>query len=111
MEKLINKINIFNISSNKRDFSFEKKGIKPKKHWVIIIICSTIIVFILAIMSFYFYIKIDNGTLFNIKDEEFVNEIEINKVLLDKITKDFDYREQNLIEIRSGKVVPANPNL
>lgn len=111
MSELINKFKSWYESLRTSKVSFEKKGINPKKDWNRILIVTFVTVSLLAGLSFYFYVEVDNGTFFSVEGEEESAEIKINNVLLKKIVEDINNREKSLMEIKEGKSVPANPSI
>lgn len=111
MKDIIEKIKVWYQNISTKKISFERKGIRPKKHWMIIVFSTLFITLVLIGVSSYFYIKVDNGTLFSVPEREEISEIKVNNTLLDKIVNDFDKRERNLAEIRSDKTAPPNPSL
>ncbi len=111
MSEQINKIKAWYGEISEKKISFEKKGIKPRRDWSIILFAVFCLVLVLAGFSYYFYVAIDNGTFFTISEEDTLNEVKINNNLLLKISGDIKDREENLLEIKSGKAVPANPAL
>jgi hypothetical protein len=61
---------------------------------MIIVILMLLITIILIGISSYFYINVDNGTLFNVPDREEISEIKVNNKLLEKIVGEYDEREE-----------------
>jgi hypothetical protein len=111
MNDIIQKIKVWYQNISTKKISFERKGIRPKKHWMIIVFSTSFVTLVLIGISSYFYIKVENGTLFSVPEREEISEIKVNNILLDKIVNDFDKREKNLSEIRAGKTIPPNPSL
>ncbi|HRH27082.1 MAG TPA: hypothetical protein PLZ99_02905 [Parcubacteria group bacterium] len=111
MKEYLDKIKNWYQDFSSKKVSFERRGIKPKKHWMIIIFSMFILTLVLIAISSYFYIKVENGTLFSVPEREEISEIKVNNNLLDKIVEDFDNRERNLSEIKAGKAIPNNPSL
>ncbi len=109
MSELINKIKSWYSSITTKQLSFERKGIKPKKDWNIILFLTFIALIFAGALSFYIYTKIDNGTLFKVPEKENISEIKINNLLLKKMIDDYDNRAKSLIEIKNGKNIPPNP--
>lgn len=111
MKDFNNKIKTWYQNFSSKKVSFEKDGIKPKKDWMIIVFVMLFITIILIGISSYFYINVDNGTLFNVPEREEISEIKVNNKLLEKIVGDYDDKEKRLNEIREGKSIPPNPAL
>lgn len=111
MNNSLSKIKVWYHNLTAKGVSFEKKGIKPVMDWVVIIVSMSVITIFLISISVYFYIKVNNGTLFNIPEKEEISEIEVNRKLLNKFVEDYDSREKFLLELKEGRSVPANPAL
>lgn len=111
MSELIIKIKSWYSNLRAVKVSFEKKGIKPKNDWSMILLGTIIVVTSLALISTYFYTEVNNGTYFKSENQEEIKEVKINKNLLNKIVEDTKNREKNLIEIKNGKIIPSNPSL
>mgnify|MGYP003425607730 CR=1 FL=1 len=111
MNNALNKIKAWYQNLTTKSVSFEKKGIKPRRDWIKIVISISIITILLISVSVYFYTKVSNGTLFNVPEKEEISEIEVNRKLLNKFVEDYDSREKALIELKEGRSVPANPAL
>ncbi len=111
MKDFINKTKNWYQNLTSKKVSYEKEGIKPKRDWMIVVFVMLFITLILIGISTYFYINVDNGTLFNVPDREEISEIKVNNKLLEKIVGEYDERQKSLEEISGGKTFPGNPAL
>lgn len=111
MNDFISKIKNWYKNFSSKKVSYEKDGIKPKKDWMIIVLILLFITIILIGISSYFYINVDNGTLFNVPEIEEISETKVNRKLLEKVVGEYDDREIRLNEIKEGRDIPPNPAL
>jgi hypothetical protein len=94
-----------------KKISFERTGIKPARDWNIIIFVSLFVLFICGGVAFYFYVKVENGTFFDVSTSEELKEVKINNSVLNKLITDINNRQRKLEEIQTVKKAPANPSL
>ncbi len=107
LEKI--KLNIEKFFSKK--VSYKKKGIRPGKHWKIILITTQISLVILGFIAYYFYNEINEGRFAVSEIEENQSEVKINVDLLKNVIKDLSSKEETLQQIKIGKPVPSDPSL
>lgn len=91
--------------------SFEKKGIKPSKDWNMVLFVYFVVLILLAGISSYFYMKVEDGTFFSVEEQEFKSGIKINGTMLKKVVDDINSREKSREDIKNGISVPSNPAL
>ena len=91
--------------------SFERSGISPKRDWRILLVTTFFTVLILAGVSLYLYIQINNGTLFLTLTENKEIEVQIDKVLLEKTINDINTRKATLGDIVQNGSIPLDPSL
>lgn len=107
LEKI--KLNLEHVFSNKT--SYKKRGIRPGKHWKIILITTQILLVILGFIAFYLYDEINNGRFAISEVEENEGEVKINVDLLKNVMKDLSSKEESLIQIKAGRPIPSDPSL
>ncbi len=94
-----------------KKISYTRNEVRPTHDWEIIMTITFVIVIFIVIFGFYSYAKISSGKLFTATGDSSVNEVKINTDLLNKTIGDLRAREENLIKIKSGAKVPADPSL
>lgn len=109
MSELLQKIKLLFIKLKTREESYERGAVKPEYDWKIILITATVILFVLAIISFYFYIQVDKGALFVVNKDGTANEVKINMDLLQKTVNDIKLREAMTAKIRGGNTIVPTP--
>lgn len=111
MSNFINNIKTWFDHAGKRESSYEKDGVRPKKDWEVILTIMTFLLIILAIVAGYFYTQVNQGKLFQVPPGDIENEVKINKTLLDKTIGDINERRKSFGAIGQGGTVPADPSL
>ncbi len=111
MSDFINKTKAWFGKIQKRDSSYEKDGIRPKRDWEIILSFTTVLLIILAAVAGYFYMQVDQGKLFKVAADDVENEAKINKTLLDKTIGDINERRKSFETVMQGGIVSADPSL
>ena len=91
--------------------SYEKRGMRPKHDWKILLVTSCIVLLLMTFFSFYFYTRISQGRLFVVTKNNSGKEVTINSILLQKIVNEIKLREESLHAIKQNKVVPSDPSL
>lgn len=91
--------------------SFERSGISPKRDWRILLVSTFAVVLVMAGISLYLYIQINNGTLFVTLTENTEIEVKIDKVLLEKTINDINVRKTTLGDVIQNKSIPADPSI
>ncbi|MFA7216576.1 MAG: hypothetical protein WC095_01165 [Candidatus Paceibacterota bacterium] len=107
MEDLIKKIKSF-YSSNKK-ISYEKKGINPKKDWIGILSVVFIVLVLGGIFTIYFYIQINNSSLFKENYEESSVTV-LNNKALDRFVKNINDKKDVVQSIKDGRMAMSDPS-
>ena len=111
MKDYLQKIKIWFNKLKAGRVSYDKGGLKPLRDWRIILITTSIIIFILAIFAFYFYIQIESGKLFVSTNEVSDTQLKINDSLLKKTVDELNTRESSTAQIKSGQITAPDPSL
>lgn len=111
MKSYLLKIKSSILGKSSHENLYEKKSIRPGRDWKIILITSQLVVIILALISFYFYKKINNGEFFQAHNISSESQTQINVDLLRKVSGDLIEREEKFNQINGGVVVPTDPSL
>ena len=75
------------------------------------LLVTGILIFILALLAFYFYKLVDQEKLFTITEEIDQKEIKINSQIMDKVVKDINTREANSLRIKQNKSSQPDPSI
>lgn len=110
MDKLILKIKSLVPKLGGVNFSYEKVAINPEKDWKIILFIAQLLIVIGIGVAAYFYIQVENNSLFTNDIDRSEGEVKINRVLFDKIVRDAKDRAENFEKIRNSKA-PSDPSL
>lgn len=108
MFSFIKKIKFINTSKANKSFSYQKTGINPRKDWITIVVSTSIILIISVLFSFYFYIQVENGTLFK-TNYETPNVTSLNKQALDRVIKIMEEKQLLADLINSSKASLVDP--
>ena len=91
--------------------SYEKSGIKPTKDWRILLGVTCMMLCLLAVLAFYFYTSVNNGSFFTTSQDGVMNEVKINESLFNKTIDNINTREMLLNSIKQGRQTPADPSV
>ena len=70
--------------------SYGKEGIKPAKDWSVLVIGFIIIFCLEALLAWFIYFQIENGSWFNQPSDGSINYVSLNQNLLQKITGELE---------------------
>lgn len=91
--------------------SYEKVGLQPTKDWKIMLSTTSILLILMAVFAFYFYVKIENGEIFVVTQEDSARDIEIDTTLLKKVVDDTKERADYFSQIKLKGLTPSDPSL
>ena len=111
MNKIIEIIKSYFKNLSKKDISYKQVGIRPSHDWNIMIISACVALILSVTFALYFYIQINNGSLFTIQEEVPSTSIIINQSLLKKTTENIDSKQKVLNGIQTNKVSVSDPSI
>ncbi len=111
MNDYINKIKELLHRLNKKEATYEREGVRPKRDWQIILFVFTISLLFLAAAAGYFYLQVSTGKIFSVSAQESLDEIKINKALLNKTIGDINERSKSFEVIKQGGEAPIDPSV
>ncbi len=88
----------------------KRDEIRPRKEWEWMLISFTIITLAFSVFAVYFYIKVDSGSFFSIKDSNKLNETRVNQDLFKKTLDEIKAREDSYVDLNL-KETPKDPLL
>jgi hypothetical protein len=91
--------------------SYERDSVNPGKDWAILLTIALVILCIMAIVSFYFYTQVSQGTFFVGGASKTGQDIKIDMNLLKKTVDDINLRESLSAQIRNNRPNVADPSL
>ena len=111
MKDYLQKIKSWYEAMKTKNVSYEKKSLQPVRDWKIMLTVTFIILCFLAVLSFYFYLKVDSGEMFAISKDRISKDTEINTTLLKKIVGEINSREDFINKLKGGGFVPSDPSI
>ena len=111
MQKLFQKIKVWYDKIKIAETSYGISHISPSRDWKILLITTIVLMCIITVSSFYFYIKLDNGEIFNVSSSKKDRELKIDEKSLKQAIDDINLREENFKEAKDNKSVPPDPSI
>lgn len=111
MNDYINKIKNSFHGLGKKEATYEREGVMPKRDWQIILFVFTLSLIFMAGIAGYFYMQVSSGRIFGVTVQEGLNEIKINKTLLNKTIGDINERKKSFDVIKQGGEAPMDPSM
>ena len=111
MSQLSQKIKILYGKIDTRPISYERRGMRPKHDWNILLAVSCLVLLLETLFAFYFYTGINQGKLFIVAENNMDREVKINNNLLQKIVSEIKLRQKSMDNIKQNEVVPPDPSL
>ena len=91
--------------------TYEKSGVKPAKDWNILLGVTCVMLCLLAILAFYFYTSVNDGSFFATFQDSVMNEVKINENLFNKTIDNINTREMLFNSIKQGRQTPTDPSV
>ena len=111
MSDLFQKVKLWYSLVKMSHTSYARVGIHPSNDWRILLIITSIILFLGAFVAFYFYTQISQEKLFATNKDSAISEVIINKDLLEKTVGEINLREASSEAIKQGKISQPDPSL
>lgn len=110
MDQYIKKIKLYFNGLIKKDHPYKQEGIRPSRDWKIIVISLAIILFATALMALYFYIQVNNGSLFKTPEDSSNVSVTIDQKALEKTIEKIDVKQATLDELLRNKTTLPDPS-
>jgi len=91
-------------------FSYEKRGIHPRKDWISLLVGTCVLVCILVGASLYLYFLVQNDSLYTVVEDQGVQEETINTNLLQKSVEWIEAKDK-MMRDADGEQIPIEPSL
>ena len=96
---------------SKTEATYDKSGIKPTKDWRIILIVTSVVLFVLGGVAGYFYFEVNSGNLFSVETDQTQDIIKINRTSLDKAVDRLRNNKSLFDSAISSENIPQDPSL
>lgn len=93
-----------------RQESYKRDGIEPSWDWSLILVFNFILFCVAGLFGYYVFVQIKNDQLFSTESTNTLNEVKINRNLLEKTIEDIRIREENTIYLKTNGVNSVDPS-